>query len=95
MTQQQMPSAPQGPICQSCSMPRGSPEQFGTEADGSRSEEYCRLRYENGAFVGELTLPEMIEVSAKGMSEAAGMPKQQAREFLAGVLPNLKRWRAA
>ncbi len=76
-------------------MPLGSPEQFGTEADGSRSEEYCRLCYENGAFVGDLTLRGMIEVSAKGMSEATGMPDQQAREMLEGVLPNLKRWRAA
>ena len=34
------PKEPKGPICQSCVMPMEKPEDFGTEADGSRNEEY-------------------------------------------------------
>ncbi|MBU4293030.1 MAG: zinc ribbon domain-containing protein [Actinobacteria bacterium] len=29
------------PFCQSCSMPMMKPEDFGTNADGSKNEEYC------------------------------------------------------
>ena len=32
---------PPGPFCQSCAMPLQRPEDLGTNADGSRSEEYC------------------------------------------------------
>ena len=95
MTQQQMPAPRQGPVCQSGSMSLGSPEDFGTEADGSQSEEYCRWCYEEGAFGSDLTMAQMIEVSATVMSDATGEPEQQVRETLAGALPGLKRWRAA
>lgn len=95
MTQQQTPALPQGPICQSCSMPLAAAEDFGTEANGSRSQEYCHYCYEDGSFTGEVSMQEMIEISAKGMSEAVGTPEQEARELLAGILPTLKRWRAA
>jgi hypothetical protein len=95
MTQQQMPPSPQGPICQSCSMPLAAAEDFGMEADGSRSQEYCHYCYEDGSFTSDMSMQGMIEISAKAMSETAGTPEQEARELLASVLPTLKRWRAA
>ena len=85
---------PQGPFCQSCSMPLQQGEDFGTEADGSKSADYCHLCYRDGAFVSEVTLEEMVAISAKGMSDAMGTPEVQAEEMLRGILPNLKRWRS-
>ena len=55
MTQQSMPPQPAGPICQSCSMPLTKAEDFGMEAGGSRSDEYCQLCYRDGAFLAETT----------------------------------------
>src|SRR5674536_232089 len=34
----------QEPICQSCGMPVKKNEDFGTNADGSKSENYCCIR---------------------------------------------------
>ena len=37
--------------CQRCGMmPLEKPEDFGTNADGSRNKDYCCFCYENGAF---------------------------------------------
>ena len=37
--------------CQSCAMPlKKDPQQGGTNADGSKSAEYCSLCFENGQF---------------------------------------------
>ncbi len=93
MTQQQMPPPPEGPICQSCSLPLAAAEDFGTEAGGARSEKYCRYCYEDGAFTWDVTMQEMIEMSSRQMSEAMGTPEEQARELLARVIPSLERWR--
>ena len=90
-----MPSQPQGPICQSCSMPLTRPEDFGTESGGSPSDEYCHLCYRDGAFVGEVTIEQMIDLSARGAVEAGVMPEEQAPAMLREVLPQLKRWREA
>ena len=35
-------------ICQSCGMPIGSKDDFGTNADGSINEDYCKYCYVNG-----------------------------------------------
>ena len=38
--------------CQSCGMPLSKdPEGGGSEADGSRSGDYCSICYRDGAFV--------------------------------------------
>ena len=95
MTQQQMPPSPDGPICQSCSLPLAAAEDFGTEAGGSPSQDYCQYCYQDGAFTSAPSMQEMIEMSSRQMSEAMGAPEGRAREMLAGILPTLKRWRAA
>lgn len=92
---QQMSGPPAGPFCQSCSMPLVDPSSFGTEADGTKSSEYCSYCYADGAFVSDVTMEEMVTISAKGMSEAMGTPEAEARELIASLLPGLKRWQAA
>ena len=85
---------PQGPVCQSCSMPMGSDDKFGTEADGSRNEDYCFLCYKDGAFLQpDATLEGMIDLVARFMSEKMGMTPEDAKAQAQGFIPTLKRWR--
>ncbi len=80
------------PICQSCSMPMSKPEAFGTNADGSKSKEYCTFCYQGGKFTFQGTLEEMIE-RLVAMSGKMGMTEEQGREMAKTVLPKLKRWK--
>ncbi|HYF79246.1 MAG TPA: zinc ribbon domain-containing protein [Symbiobacteriaceae bacterium] len=81
------------PICQSCGMPLTKAEEFGTEKDGTQSQEYCVYCYKDGHFIPEgQTLEEMIESCVPFMVRD-GMAADKARELLQQQLPTLKRWR--
>lgn len=84
--------------CQSCGMPMTSEEQWGTCADGSRSEEYCCYCYQKGAFVQECTMDEMIEHCLKFLDEfnsgiGQKMTVEEARSGMRQFFPTLKRWK--
>lgn len=81
--------------CQSCGMPMGNTEEmYGTEKDGSRSSDYCRYCYENGAFVFSGSMEEMIDFCVGPMAEnTPGMSEAAAREIMEKFFPALKRWR--
>jgi len=80
-------------ICQSCSMPLDSPDLWGTEKDGSRTNEYCKYCYQDGQFTHpEMTLDEMQEHMMKYM-EKERLP-QDIIERAVDRLPFLKRWSA-
>jgi Putative zinc ribbon domain len=79
-------------ICQSCAMPMAKEGDFGTMADGSKNEEYCRYCFQNGRFTSSLTKAEMIEKLA-GMSDKMGMTREEARKTAGEVISTLKRWR--
>jgi hypothetical protein len=68
------------------------PKGGGTEADGSRSTEFCSYCYQNGAFFEpNMTLEQMI---AKLEPIMAGMHMpSQVIERTKATLPQLKRWR--
>ena len=51
-------------FCQSCGMPL-SPEVLGTNADGSKNEDYCMYCYKDGKFLQECTMDQMIEHCAQ------------------------------
>ena len=91
-----MDSAPQGPVCQSCGMPMATPEDFGTNADGSSNEEYCTYCFRNGEFTApDMTMEEMIEhVAAIGVDKL-GMAEDEAKQMASEVMPKLKRWQSA
>lgn len=79
-------------ICQSCGMPLKKDEDFGTNDDGTKSEDYCFHCFQNGKFLDEgITLAEKIEKNVK-FGVQMGMPEEMARKMAAEVLPNLKRW---
>ena len=80
-------------VCQSCSMPLANAEDFGTEAGGTRAEEYCTHCYQEGSFTApDMTMAQMADVVADFME---GMPKAQATEAALANLSGLKRWRAS
>jgi hypothetical protein len=83
---------PQDPICQSCGMPLRKDEDHGTNADKSKSEEYCFHCYQNGKFLDEgITLQEKIEKNIK-FGVQMGMSEKMARSMCENILPKLKRW---
>ena len=81
--------------CQSCGMPlvtKKAGDCRGSESDGSKSEKWCYLCYENGAFIGkDCTLEEMISIVDRALKEQNSwfgmrwMAKKQ--------IPHLERWR--
>ena len=46
-------------FCQSCGMPLND-HVLGTNADGSKNEEYCMYCYRDGKFLQDCTMEEMI-----------------------------------
>ena len=78
-------------FCQSCAMPM-SDEHFGTEKDGSKSEDYCSYCYQDGEFTSDISMEEMINYSAPKAAEATGMSEEAARKMCEDMFPHLKRW---
>jgi len=82
----------QGQICQSCGMPMQKNEDFGTNTDGSKNEEYCHFCYKEGRFTDEgITMEEKIKKNIE-MAKKMGMPEEKAREMANNIIPKLKRW---
>jgi hypothetical protein len=86
---------PKGPFCQSCGMPL-SRDQLGggTNADGSRSTEYCSHCYQEGRFTEpNISVDEMMAKVEAKLRELR-LPGFLARRF-AGEIPKLRRWALA
>jgi hypothetical protein len=75
-------------------MPLNQPELFGTEADGKKSQDYCRYCYKDGAFTQpDATLEIMLDISAKVWAEKdPTVTVEQAKAQLKKKFPYLKRW---
>ena len=77
-------------VCQSCAMPLAKPADHGTEADGTRNEEFCVHCYQGSSYTDpNLTLDQMVEIVARFMPKTGDEATWAAREGLA----SLKRWR--
>ncbi len=64
----------------------------GTEIDGSKSEKWCKLCYQNGAFVGvDCTLDQMKEIVDKALKENGR--GRLMRWMVQKQLPRLERWK--
>ena len=83
---------PEGPFCQSCGMPLSMDQQGGgTEADGTKSTEYCSHCYQNGAFtLPDLTVAQMQE-RVRGKLTEMSVPPPVIEGATAGI-PSLRRW---
>ena len=84
--------------CQSCGMPMNTEDAvYGTNADGSKSEDYCEHCYANGKFTGvDCTMEQMIEECIPYVIEdKPNMSEDDVRKMLTEFYPTLKRWRKA
>lgn len=83
-------------FCQCCGMPMGDTnELYGTEANGSKSSDYCSYCYEGGKFKFEGTMDEMIEICIAPVVESnPKFSEQQARDMMKQFFPSLKRWKS-
>ena len=80
--------------CQSCGMPLSRDEQGGgTNADGTRSAEYCSHCFRQGKFTEpNLTATEMV-AKVQALLSSRNMPPAVVQK-LAGTIPSLRRWTA-
>ena len=74
-------------------MPLEKEDDFGTNRNGSKSEEYCFHCFQNGKFLDEgITLEGKISKNVK-FAVQMGMSEDEARKLASEVLPKLKRWK--
>ena len=72
-------------------------EILGTNADGSKNEEYCIYCYKDGAFTGDFTMEEMVEFCSHFVDEynkntGQHLNQEEYKALLRQYYPNLKRW---
>jgi|GEM_PF-791223 len=79
-------------FCQSCYMPMTAPEKFGTEADGSPSNDYCCYCYADGDFTTKQTLEEAVDGNLQFWRKENDKSDDEARARIMEVFPKLKRW---
>jgi hypothetical protein len=74
-------------------MPMQNPEDFGTEAGGGASEEYCRHCYREGKFTDpDITLEGQIDRLVKLAGSKMNIDETLARTMAMEIIPKLKRW---
>ena len=80
--------------CQSCGMPLSADfGNLGTNADGTKTDEYCSFCFQNGVFTApDQTLEEMINSSIENMTADLNMTAEKAAELANSVIPKLRRW---
>ena len=86
-------------FCQSCGMPL-TEEIKGTDADGSKNEDYCIYCYKDGAFTQDCSMEEMIDFCAQFVDEVnKNMPRpmtqEEYKQMMRQYFPKLKRWESA
>lgn len=81
--------------CQSCGMPlftKKAGDCRGTEADGSKSDQWCSLCYQNGAFVmPDCTLEQMKKIVDDALIQNGS--GKLMRWLAQKQLPHLARWK--
>lgn len=70
------------------------PEDFGTDASGSRKIEYCSFCFREGKFVDpDLNMQEMIDRVTGRLLALRKMPDGTAKGMLRAYLPALGGWK--
>jgi hypothetical protein len=66
---------------------------FGSNANGAASVEYCVTCFTGGAFTRPgLTMERMISMSIENMTGEQKIPEDRAREMAHRIIPTLRRW---
>jgi len=74
-----------------------TPEVLGTNADGSKNEDYCMYCYKDGGFTTDCSMEEMIEHCAQFVGEvnkhlSSPITKEEYIGQMKAYFPHLKRW---
>ena len=85
-------------FCQSCGMPMSTDDLFGTNEDGSPNADYCRFCFQDGKFLQDCTMEEMIMHCVKYLDEFNGVgethfTEKEAIAQMQEFFPHLKRWK--
>ena len=94
VTRQAVSRWERGERCESCGMPLADPSLLGTEADGSPATRYCKWCYEGGGYTApDITMDEMADICVSHLAApGSGCTEAEARDYMEGLLPRLKRW---
>ena len=70
---------------------------LGTNADGSKNEEYCIYCYKDGVFTSDCTMEEMADFCAQYVAEynkhtGQNLGREEYKQLLLQFFPTLKRW---
>ncbi len=88
------PDNQEGAVCQSCGKPLSGQDDFGTNADGNKNNEYCGHCFKGGKFTyPDITMENMIEIAASLMITLAFMDEAEAKSKAKILIPKLKRWK--
>ena len=79
-------------ICQSCAMPLTSDDMFGTNADGSINEDYCKWCYTDGEFTYK-DKASLIDFLIGHMPNPDQQPENVRRVQYDQYLSLLKHWK--
>ena len=80
-------------FCQSCAMPMADDELYGTNADGTKNEDYYIYCFKDGEFTSDMTMDEMMKFCIDKMCEVhPEFNKDEASAMMREVFPKLKRW---
>ena len=74
-------------------MPMDSSKIYGTNADGSKNDEYCIYCFKDGEFTSDMSMDEMMNFCIEKMVEIhPEIDKDEATSMVNEVFPKLKRW---
>lgn len=81
-------------ICQSCAMPMKKEDDFGTNIDGGKNEEYCCFCFKEGKFLDEgISIEDKIDQLVEMGKSKLEMTEEHARTMAEKIIPTLKRWK--
>ena len=80
-------------VCQSCAMPLVHPDDYGTNADGSPSGEFCVHCYQDGGYTApDMTFERMSDFLRDFMIREHEMDRALADSAARMSVTGLKRW---
>lgn len=80
-------------FCQSCAMPLTNDDLFGTNADGTKNDDYCMYCFKDGEFTSDMSMDEMMKFCTDKMIEVhPEIDKVKASAMMKEIFPKLKRW---
>jgi len=80
--------------CQSCGTLVHGPNDYGTEIDRTKSQDYCKYCYQRGEFTQKMMTRDQMMKRCAGFIYARGkVTRDEADKRASVLLPTLKRWK--